>query len=323
MTERTIDHSGKDALPPKRKQTREEWLEERRSGIGGSDVAPILGMSKWSTPYTVYADKRGELEPQPENIDMLIGTLFEPWLFAQYKTLTGVAIRKSHKILRDKEHPFLLANVDALHKDRVVEFKTARNSDDWGQPGTDQVPQAYLLQCQHYMRVTGKQVCDLGVLFKDQRIPEVILYEIHRDDDLISIVVPKLVEFWECVQNGIPPAAVSPSDALAKWRRAEPVKVAADPALEKKHSELLRVRAAMSDLKTLEDTLKTEIMEYMQESDTLTDSMGEILATWKAASDSVRVDSKLVKALYPEIAKECSKVVPGSRRFLLKGLSDE
>ena len=79
----------------------------------------------------------------------------------------------------------------------------------------------------------------------------------------------------------------------------------------------------MSDLKTLEDTLKTEIMEYMQESDTLTDSMGEILATWKSASDSVRVDSKLVKALYPEIAKECSKVVPGSRRFLLKGLSGE
>jgi len=304
-------------------QTRAEWLEERRSGIGGSDVAPILGMSKWSTPYSVYADKRGELEPQPENIDMLIGTLFEPWLFAQYKTITGVAIRKSHKILRDKEFPFMLANVDALHKDRVVEFKTARNSDDWGQPGTDQVPQAYLLQCQHYMRVTGKQVCDLGVLFKDSRTPELILYEIKRDDDLLALVVPKLVEFWRCVQSGEAPAAINPDDALQKWRRSEPVKIAVDAPLLTVYHELINVRAGLKAMEERESVLKTELMEFMQTADTLTDSMGDVLATWKSSKDSERIDTKTLRATYPEVAKFCSKTVPGSRRFLLKGLSDE
>ena len=304
-------------------QTRAEWLEERRSGIGGSDVAPILGMSKWSTPYSVYADKRGELAPQPENIDMLIGTLFEPWLFASYKTITGVAIRKSHKILRDKEFPFMLANVDALHKDRVVEFKTARNSDDWGQPGTDQVPQAYLLQCQHYMRVTGKQVCDLGVLFKDSRTPELILYEIKRDDDLLALVVPKLVEFWQCVQDGIPPAAINPDDALQKWRRSEPVKKPATAEVFAYVTAINFVRNKIKELAANEDRLKTQILEYMQEADTLTDSMGDVLATWKSSKDSERIDTKTLRATYPEVAKFCTKTVPGSRRFLLKGLSDD
>ena len=302
---------------------RTEWLEARRCGIGGSDVAPILGMSKWSTPYSVYADKRGELEPQQENIDMLIGTLFEPWLFDQYKQITGVSIRKSHKILVDKEYPFLLANVDAIHRGKVVEFKTARNSDEWGQPGTDQVPPAYLLQCQHYMRVTGKSVCDLGVLFKDARIPELVIYEIQRDDDLLALVIPKLVDFWKCVQEGIPPAAINPDDALQKWRRSEPITKPATSEVATYITGLTSVRNQIKSLAETEDRLKTQIMEYMQDADTLTDSTGEVLATWKSSKDSERIDSKLLKATYPEIAKACSKVLPGSRRFLLKELTDD
>ena len=305
------------------KQTREEWLEARRSGIGGSDVAGILGMSKWSTPYTIWADKRGEMPPQDENLDMLIGTLFEPWLFAQYKEQTGVAIRKSHKILRDKEFPFLLANVDALHKDRVVEFKTARNMDEWGEPGTDQVPTAYLLQCQHYMRVTGKVVCDLGVLFKDQRKPEIVLYEIQRDDELLSVMVPKLTEFWYSVQQGIAPPAVSPADAMAKWSRSKPIISTAVGDIEVELARLHSLRHQISDLKELEDKVKTAIMEFMGDSDTLVNQDGGVLATWKQPKDSVRIDAARLRRDFPDVAAKVSNVVLGSRRFLLKGAKDE
>ena len=34
-----------------------EWLKARQTGIGGSDVAPILGISKWTTPLDVYNEK--------------------------------------------------------------------------------------------------------------------------------------------------------------------------------------------------------------------------------------------------------------------------
>ena len=40
---------------------RPEWLALRRKTVGGSDAAGIIGLSKWSTPYTVWADKTGTI----------------------------------------------------------------------------------------------------------------------------------------------------------------------------------------------------------------------------------------------------------------------
>ena len=51
--------------------TREAWLDRRRAGIGGSDVAALLGLSRWKTPLDVFLDKTGRSEPIPDNEPML------------------------------------------------------------------------------------------------------------------------------------------------------------------------------------------------------------------------------------------------------------
>lgn len=296
---------------------REAWLQERKKGIGGSDVAGILGLSKWSTPYSVYADKRGESEQSETNVDMLIGTMLEPWLFEEYKRVTGLDVEKVTDILFDAEYPFLLANVDGLRPDRVVEFKTARDDSDWGDPGTDQIPPAYLLQCQHYMRVTNRPMCDLGVLFKNARVPEIVLYRIERDDDLLELVVPKLVEFWRCVQEGEAPAAVSSSDATWKYKKSEPVAIEADDSICEAVSMLRQVRADIDLLEGKKDALEARIKEHMQNAEAL--RYGKtVLATWRTAKDSSKIDGDRLRKERPDIAKEFSKTQPGARKFLLK-----
>lgn len=114
---------------------RAAWLNERKKGIGGSDVAAILGLSKWSTPFQVYADKRGEAEERAQSMGMLIGTVLEPWILEEYERQTESQVERVGKILYDKEYPFLLATVDGMLPDRIVECKTARDNKDWGDAG--------------------------------------------------------------------------------------------------------------------------------------------------------------------------------------------
>lgn len=296
---------------------RAAWLNERKKGIGGSDVAAILGLSKWSTPFQVYADKRGEAEDKPGNVDMLIGTMLEPWLFEEYKRVEGADIQKIDEILYDDEYPFLFANVDGLRPDRVVEFKTARDDSEWGQPGTDQVPTPYFLQTQHYMRVTKKPLCDLGVLFKSSRVPELVIYRIERNEEVLDAVIPKLVEFWNCVVEGVAPAAISSDDANWKYRKSEPKAISASDDIAKSAADLRRVKDAMATLKEQQDLLEAKIKEYMQTNDVLK-SGSEILATWKTANGATKIDADRLRAEQPKLAEQYSKTFPGVRKFLLK-----
>ena len=75
---------------------RQEWLERRRSGIGGSDVAPILGMSKWRTAYDVWLSKTAETpEEDRTTMPMLLGNVLEPEVLRLYEQQTGVSVRRS------------------------------------------------------------------------------------------------------------------------------------------------------------------------------------------------------------------------------------
>ena len=54
--------------------TREEWLARRRSGIGGSDVAAVLGLSPWKSPRQVWLDKTTDATDDRQTMPMLLGT---------------------------------------------------------------------------------------------------------------------------------------------------------------------------------------------------------------------------------------------------------
>jgi putative phage-type endonuclease len=151
---------------------RAQWLEERRSGIGGSDVAPMLGLSPWKTPFALWQDKTGravEVEPdEAQRERMHFGTVLEDVVAREHAARTGQRVQRVTSMLRHPDVPIALANLDrAIVEDGsrarwdqaagrvlgargILECKTAhalaQNSADWGEPGTDQVPAYYWMQ---------------------------------------------------------------------------------------------------------------------------------------------------------------------------------
>jgi putative phage-type endonuclease len=297
--------------------TREEWLARRRSGIGGSDVAAVLGLSPWKSPRQVWLDKTTDATDDRQTMPMLLGTILEPEVLRLYSEQTGVPVRRSHLLWRHEEHQHLIANVDATAKHRIVEAKTARSRDGWGEPGSDDVPEQYWLQVQHYLYVSGRDFADLAVMFLSDPKPEVSIYTMKPASEYPELVA-ELNEWWaRHVIEGVEPSPYSTSEAAERWRQSrQGSRVDATPAVLESVRQLAAVRAQLKALEQEEEHLKLEIQLHMQDGEQLCDG-DAVLATWKSSSSS-RLDLGQLRQRYPEQAAECT-VASVSRRFLLKG----
>ena len=182
---------------------REQWLELRRRGIGGSDAAAILGLNPWKTPMDVWLEKTGEFtRNDEENEKMYWGTALEDVVAREFMARTGLKVRRRNAILQHRKHRFMIANVDRLvigHK-AGLECKTAGqySADDWAMG----VPEYYMPQVQHYMAVTGYKAWYVAVLIGGQ---EFKYYKIARDDYFIRQLIESEAEFWNLVETRIPP----------------------------------------------------------------------------------------------------------------------
>lgn len=186
----------------------QEWLALRKTGIGGSDAAIVAGLSGFETALGLYLVKTGDIEPDSDseqNEAMRWGHLLEDVVAEEYSRRTGNKIRRNNRMLRSKQWPFMLANLDReiVGEPRLLECKTARfGGPEWGPSGTDQVPEAYLIQCQHYLAVTNKREIDLAVLIGGQ---DFRVYRIARNESLINSLILIEEQFWNQVKQGVPP----------------------------------------------------------------------------------------------------------------------
>lgn len=185
---------------------REQWLMERKSGVGGSDVAAILGLSPFKTSFEVWLEKTNtELPPSP--IDELervhFGRLMEDIIAREYARREGVKVRRRNELVRHARYPWMIANPDRLidGKRCGLECKNvdgmAFRKGDWGEPGTDQAPDEYVLQCQHYMIVFDFPVWHLAACVGGNRL---VTFVIERDAELADMIVEAEHEFWQCVE---------------------------------------------------------------------------------------------------------------------------
>lgn len=200
---------------------RDEWLKKRKTGIGGSDCAVVLGMSPWKTPLELYYEKTGLVEPEDisnrESVKM--GNMLEPIvydLFCEHNISDDLTSPVRPRVvpysgngilfLRHPEYDYMVASPDAMihYEDGTiegVELKTTslRNADQWADGN---VPYHYQLQCQHYMAVTGSKRWHIACLIGGQKYVQAV---IERDEELITYIALKEKEFWDAVQNKIPP----------------------------------------------------------------------------------------------------------------------
>lgn len=195
--------------------TREQWLELRRTGIGGSDAGAILGLNKYSTPLSVYLAKK-DFASFSGNAATEWGNILEDPVRKKAREELGIEIETVPGMFTSKENPFMNANFDGLvyiegEKEiagSVVsglgghEIKTSRTGEGFT---SDEVPDSYYAQVQHYMAVTGISFFVLTVFIIDHYSGR--HYVIPRNDDFIRNLIEVETEFWnENVLANVPPA---------------------------------------------------------------------------------------------------------------------
>lgn len=184
----------------------EEWVVARKGSIGGSDAATILGLNPWSSPYALWAEKTGALEP--EDISgkeaVRLGVVLEPYVAQRFTEITGKRVRRENYILKNTDYPWAHANVDRLviGEKAGLECKTT-SALNLSRFRGGEYPANYYCQCMHYMAVTGYEKWYLAVLIGNQ---EVRVFEILRDEDEIAALMEAEREFWGCVTGNTPPA---------------------------------------------------------------------------------------------------------------------
>ncbi len=184
--------------------SREEWLERRRHTIGGSDAAGIVGLSKYSTHYTVFLDKTGRLPDKPDNEAMRQGRDLEDYVAKRWEEATGKKVRRLQAMLYNPAYPFAHADVDRMvvGEDAGLECKTTATLDIRQFSGVD-FPEKYYAQCVHYMAVTGAKRWYLGVLVFGRGF---FVFTLERNQAEIDALMMAEAAFWEKVENDTPPA---------------------------------------------------------------------------------------------------------------------
>ena len=253
---------------------REDWLAARRTGIGGSDIAAVLGLSPWKTPLAVYLDKIGEGEAVDETEAMRWGTIHEPTIAREYERRTGHEIREA-EMMRSARYPWMLASVDRLIESPfqgVLEIKTARTAQGWGEEGTDEVPVQYLLQVQHYLVVTEREVAEIAVLIggSDFRI-----YRVPFHAEIAQRIIEEGGRFWrDNVLAHVPPPARTMEDARQKWPQATEREVFASEEVQAAALRLAEIKAEIKERETQAESLQARICDAIGDGDALVGADG-------------------------------------------------
>jgi putative phage-type endonuclease len=223
-----------------------QQLAARKKGVGGSDVATILGLNPYKTALELYAEKRGEVEPHDlsENEAVEAGIVLEDAIAdlaarRMSKRDGGeVKLRRCNRTISNPKYPWLTVNIDrdVVGQERGVEIKNvgAWAAGSWGAPGTDEVPEYYLPQPHTYMIVKEYPVWTVAGYFGGA---DLRLYEVARDREFHELILDATRDFWQHVVEGRPPAFdVGHPNALKALRRLYPgtdgTKVYADTATE-------------------------------------------------------------------------------------------
>jgi len=281
--------------------SREDWLEYRKRGIGGSDAAAVLGVSRFKSPFAVYCDKTMDL-PDVSSPVMEMGTRLEEYVAELFSRESGLKVARRNRTYTSKEHPCMLANIDrwVVGDKAGLECKTTTKY-SWHGWDEGDVPPEYYWQCMHYMAVLGLDHWYLAVLFRDNG--EFRWYRMERDEALVKQLIAEEEAFWERVLKRDPPPASgldSETELINDLYPAE--KVSPDTADLSGIATMVQSRADLDreikERKKVLDSLDQEIKRVMGE--TQEAISGRYIVSWKPAQRT-SVDSKKLLREYPQI----------------------
>ena len=306
---------------------------DRTSYIGGSDVAAILGVSPWTTPFMLYQKKTGayveEITPAKRRI-LERGHRWEPIVLEMLvDELTDrghdVQVVATSQRYKDAEHAFLAAEIDA---ELIVdgepvngEMKTASYfaAGAWGEYDSDEVPIYYLAQVQHGLMIRGRRRAVVAAVtgFDDRPM----IRWVERDDETIAAIRAREIEFWQRIQSGEAPDPVTPDDVKWLYPKDSGATLDADVALLEACGDLKALKAQAKTLDGVIETKAAQIKARMGDAALLLGPNGKPLCSWKSNKDSQKTDWQAVAAeagAGPDLIAKHTHTAQGARPFLVK-----
>lgn len=295
----------------------EEWLRLRKTGIGGSDAGSICGVNPFGSPMKVYYDKTSSNVEELDNEAVRQGHDLEDYVAQRFMEATGLKVRRSNFMYRSTEYPFMIADVDRLvvGEDAGLECKTASayNTDKWKDGN---IPLHYIMQCYHYMAVTGKRTWYIAAVILGR---EFTYRKLVWDDDLIAQMISVEKNFWE--NHVLPRVLPSPdgsdicNDILNEYfhsaRKGSSIKLDGFDDKLKRRAEIME---QIEQLKQEQGMIEQEVKLYMKDNEYA--SSGNYRISWSSVQ-STRLDTKRMKEEQPDIYRDYA-VQSVSRRFQVR-----
>jgi putative phage-type endonuclease len=301
----------------------------RRSGIGGSDAAGILGKSARKTPLSVYDSKVHDFaDEQSEFADL--GNELEPVIRRLAAKKLGLAIEEPTETLRHPEHDWMLANLDGVTSDGGV-FE-AKAVFDWvkakelGPEGSDWVLPEHFIQVQHYMEVAGLPHAHVAYFVNGK----IQTYRVAREREIGAVLVQEEGRFWrEHVLARVPPDETNPfvvAEFLGHaFQKANGERLTAEEGgvAEATLLRLREARAAEKAAKQMVESAKNEVKLILGDAARIDCAFGHV--TWTAPMNGRTAWREVARTLKPPKDLIAKFTKPASRRFVASfdGESDD
>lgn len=239
-----------------------EWHAARANGLGGSEIAPVLGLSPWESRFSLWHRKAGYAPPVQETPEMEWGKRLEPVILAKYRDQhPELDFRMRNGTFVNDDRPYQIANPDLLAAEKVVEAKYSMFGDGWGEPGTDEIPIYYRTQVLWYLDVLGMDVADLCVLIGGCDYRE---YTITWDETEAQQLRAAAEEFLHTIEVGERPDIDEHSATYQVIRDMHPLIDEADIDLPDEIAEqFIRARVALHGAEEAEQLARSLVADAM------------------------------------------------------------
>ena len=292
--------------------SRDVWLAERRKGVGGSDVAAILGLDPYRTALDVYLDKV-DRHPSPIDDDdppepILWGNLLEPVVADEVARRTGLLCQRVGSMVHP-EHDWMRVNIDRVlllggefvraksylqkvegtgtyqvvwERDwsdapnpGVLECKTtsAWRRKDWADGGT---PHPAVVQVCWAMAVTGWQWGKVAGLVGGQRLE---IRDVDYDEALIDLIIQRVGSFWHdhVLTRTQPPVVARDTALLRRLYQGGSGALTATSEIFDARDRYLRYRDYEAEYRQLKKQAEAELRQLAGDHDEVVDITGERL----------------------------------------------
>lgn len=302
------------------------WIEQRRHGIFATDAAVVTGRSPFDGPFTKFAELQGTTAPKIATDAMEWGVLLQPVVGQAWARKHGKKVRACPWTYWLEDGIGSHYDFDVVGTHDILEVKTASAyaQRDWGEEGTDQVPEAYAIQCQHeIMCRPGIERCHLAVLIGGQKLRS---YVVERDDEMIEDLLRIERRFLANARAGIAPEmdgseaatnylrGLSPRDNGERWDLPETVEEIA--------TAYLAAAASVESAEEQKASAGNKLREAM--GDRASGAGKLVKVSYKTGKDRDVVDYKAIAQAveYLGLTSHYTTTMPGNRPLIVSLLGD-